>query len=69
MIGIEAIYPKRKKLTSGKDKQHKIYSYLLDKYWTNLILQLQIELIIKIEQDKKRKRVNWCYNKYGNRNK
>ncbi|WP_342267970.1 transposase [Candidatus Tisiphia endosymbiont of Empis tessellata] len=36
MIGIEAIYPKRKKLTSGKDKQHKIYSYLLDKYWSNL---------------------------------
>ncbi|WP_341749878.1 IS3 family transposase [Candidatus Tisiphia endosymbiont of Sialis lutaria] len=36
MIGIEAIYPKRKKLTSEKDKQHKIYSYLLDKYWSNL---------------------------------
>lgn len=36
MIGIEAIYPKRKKLTSRKDKQHKIYSYLLDKYWSNL---------------------------------
>ncbi len=36
MIGIEAIYPKRKKLISGKDKQHKIYSYLLDKYWSNL---------------------------------
>jgi putative transposase len=34
MIGIEAIYPKKKKLTSVKDNEHKVYNYLLDKYWT-----------------------------------
>lgn len=34
VIGIEAIYPKKKKLTSIKDKEHKVYKYLLDKYWS-----------------------------------
>lgn len=34
LMGIEAIYPHRKKATSIKDSEHKIYSYLLDKYWT-----------------------------------
>lgn len=34
LIGIEAIYPKKKKQTSIKNEQHRIYSYLLDKYWT-----------------------------------
>jgi len=33
LIGIEAIYPHKKKLTTIKDSEHKIYSYLLDKYW------------------------------------
>jgi putative transposase len=33
MMGIEAIYPKKKKLTSVKDNEHKVYNYLLDKYW------------------------------------
>lgn len=33
LIGIEAIYPHKKKLTTIKDSGHKIYSYLLDKYW------------------------------------
>ena len=34
VIGIEAIYPKKKKLASIKDKEHKVYKYLLDKYWS-----------------------------------
>lgn len=33
LIGIEAIYPHKKKSTTIKDSKHKIYSYLLDKYW------------------------------------
>lgn len=35
IMGIEAIYPHKKKLTSikAKDGQHKIYGYLLGKYW------------------------------------
>ena len=35
MMGIEAIYPHKKKAVSAKDAQHKIHSYLLDKYWCN----------------------------------
>lgn len=34
IMGIEAIYPHKKKSVS-KDNQHKIHSYLLDKYWCN----------------------------------
>ncbi len=34
MMGIETIYPHKKQLTSVKDNQHQIYSYLLDQYWT-----------------------------------
>lgn len=34
MMGIEAIYPHKKKSTSVKDSEHKVYSYLLDQYWT-----------------------------------
>ena len=33
-IGIEAIYPHKKKSTSIKDIGHKIHSYLLEPYWT-----------------------------------
>lgn len=33
-IGIEAIYPKKQKLTSVKDNEHKIHNYLLDPYWS-----------------------------------
>ena len=33
MMGIEAIYPGKKKFTSVKDGQHRVYNYLLDKYW------------------------------------
>lgn len=34
-MGIEAIYPHKKKSVSLKDGQHKVHSYLLDKYWTS----------------------------------
>jgi len=33
-MGIHAIYPRKKKLTSIKDSEHKIYPYLLKEYWT-----------------------------------
>ena len=33
-MGIEAIYPHKKKVVSTKDSQHKIYKYLLGPYWT-----------------------------------
>jgi putative transposase len=33
-IGIEAIYPHKKKVVSTKDSQHKIYKYSLEPYWT-----------------------------------
>ena len=32
-MGIEAIYPHKKKSTSTKEGQHKIYGYLLEQYW------------------------------------
>ena len=35
IMGIEAIYPHKKKVTSIKDGQHKTHSYLLDKYWVS----------------------------------
>lgn len=34
MMGIEAIYPHKKQSTSRNDSEHKVYSYLLDQYWT-----------------------------------
>lgn len=34
ILGIQAIYPTRKKLTSLKNQEHKIYEYLLKQYWT-----------------------------------
>jgi putative transposase len=33
IMGIEAIYPHKKTSVSVKDSQHKVHSYLLDKYW------------------------------------
>lgn len=33
MLGIAAIYPSKKKLKYKKDGTHKVYKYLLDKYW------------------------------------
>jgi len=34
ILGINAIYPHKKKLTSIKDNKHHIYKYLLEPYWT-----------------------------------
>ena len=34
IMGIEAIYPHKKKSTSGNNSEHTVYSYLLDQYWT-----------------------------------
>lgn len=34
VLGIQALYPKKKKLTSLKNSEHKIYPYLLKPYWT-----------------------------------
>jgi len=36
ILGIQAIYPTKKKLTSIKNQEHKIYEYLLKKYWTKV---------------------------------
>lgn len=36
MLGIQAIYPRKKKLTSIKNQEHKIYDYLLKGYWTKV---------------------------------
>ena len=36
ILGIQAIYPTKKKLTSIKNKEHKIYEYLLKQYWTRV---------------------------------
>jgi len=34
LMGIQAIYPTKKRLTSIKNQEHKIYEYLLKEYWT-----------------------------------
>ena len=36
MLGIQAIYPRKKKLTSIKNQEHEIYEYLLKGYWTKV---------------------------------
>lgn len=36
ILGIQAIYPTKKKLTSLKNKAHPIYEYLLKQYWTKV---------------------------------
>ena len=33
VLCIQALYPKKKKMTSIKDKEHKTYKYLLQSYW------------------------------------
>jgi putative transposase len=35
IMGIEAIYPHKKKPSSANDSHHKVHSYLLDKYWSS----------------------------------
>lgn len=36
ILGIQAIYPTKKKLTSIKNQEHKTYEYLLKQYWTKI---------------------------------
>ncbi len=36
ILGIQAIYPSKKKFTSIKNQEHKIYEYLLKPYWTKV---------------------------------
>ena len=36
ILGIQAIYPIKKKLTSLKNKEHPIYEYLLKQYWSKI---------------------------------
>ena len=36
ILGVQAIYPTKKKLTSIKNSEHKIYPYLLKEYWTTI---------------------------------
>jgi len=36
ILGIQAIYPTKKKLTSLKNQAHPVYEYLLKQYWTKI---------------------------------
>ena len=36
ILGIQAIYPTKKKLTSIKNQAHPVYEYLLKQYWTKV---------------------------------
>ena len=36
ILGIQAIYPTKKRLTSVKNQEHKVYDYLLKEYWTKV---------------------------------
>jgi len=42
IMGIQAIFPKKRKLTSIKNDEHEIYPYLLKKYWTRIDRTKQI---------------------------
>ena len=35
LLGIQAIYPTKKRITSLKNSEHRIYPYLLKEYWTD----------------------------------
>jgi len=35
-LGIEAIYPHKKPKTSGRNKEHEVYKYLLGEYWNQI---------------------------------
>jgi len=36
LLGIQAIYPHKKPSTSGRNKEHAIYKYLLGEYWSRV---------------------------------
>lgn len=45
ILGIQAIYPTKKRVTSLKNSEHKVYPYLLKAYWTKIgkTKQVQVE--------------------------
>ena len=44
ILGIQAIYPTRKRVTSLKNSEHKIYPYLLKEYWTTVGKTKQVQV-------------------------
>ena len=44
ILGIQAIYPTKKRVTSLKNSEHKIYSYLLKEYWTTVGKTKQVQV-------------------------
>ena len=44
LLGIQAIYPTKKRVTSLKNSEHKIYPYLLKEYWTTVGKTKQVQV-------------------------
>ncbi len=44
ILGIQAIYPTKKRVTSLKNSEHKIYPYLLKEYWTTVGRTKQVQV-------------------------
>lgn len=44
ILGIQAIYPTKKRVTSLKNSEHKIYPYLLKEYWTTVGKTKQVQV-------------------------
>ena len=44
ILGIQAIYPTKKRVTSLKNSEHKIYKYLLQEYWTTMGKTKQVQV-------------------------
>ena len=44
-MGVQTIYPTKKRLTSIKNQEHKIYAYLLKGYWTRTRRMKQIYVL------------------------
>ena len=44
ILGIQAIYPTKKRVTSLKNSEHKIYPYLLKEYWTTIGKTKQVQV-------------------------
>ena len=44
LLGIQAIYPTKRRITSLKHSEHKIYPYLLKEYWTDTGKSKQVQV-------------------------
>ena len=44
ILGIQAIYPTKKRVTSLRNREHKIYPYLLKEYWTTIGKSKQVQV-------------------------